>query len=173
MAVDEWKEYLEAAQRKMRVADFHLARLSAVVTTHMDREPPIELQAHFEGVVVSVIAAVDQVGQAVNSALRLGASPGDLFEKAFGRLRTHLPAVDAWCQEPIGRDLRSIRVRIIHYAYSKTAHELGWTVEPGRGDYQGSREVVAYASAAVDYSRRLVGLIPSIEELLGAGGANA
>lgn len=172
MAVNKWSEYLVAAQRKVSVAEFHLSRLRDVLTTQTSPEVPIEVQAHFEGAVVSVVAAVDQVAQAANAAFSLSAGSGDLFDKAFGVLRERLADVDAWCQEPIGRDLRSIRVRIIHYSYSKAAHEMGWVVEPGRSEYRGARDLVAYATSAVDYGKRLVGLLPSIESQLRDGGSS-
>jgi hypothetical protein len=84
MPTEDWTDYLEAACRKRGIAAFNLRRLKELLNP---ADPPeqlsIEIQAHFEGVVISVIAAVDQVAQAVNHALNLRAKPDDLVAKAF------------------------------------------------------------------------------------------
>lgn len=125
--------------------------------------PAINVQAHFVGVVVSVMAAVDQVAQAVNSAWQLHLDSSNLVEKAFTTLAGRMPAIDNWFKEQIGRDLRRIRVRMVHYAYAKTPQGSCWVVESAGTEFSGSRELVAYAESAVEYGECLRRLLPHIE----------
>ncbi len=120
---EEPNKYIEAAQRKLAIAAYHVDRLREVVGDHtgsFGSAPAIAVQAHFEGVVVSVMAAVDQVAQAVNSAWQLRVNSSNLVEKAFTTLAERLPEIGDWFSQPIGRDLRRLRVRMVHYAYTKT-----------------------------------------------------
>src|SRR5713101_8064159 len=47
-----------------------------------------------------------------------------------GRLSKGIPHVAEWFNEPIGIDLRRLRTRMMHYAYTKTCGSPGWVVEP-------------------------------------------
>jgi hypothetical protein len=62
---DDWRMQFEAARRKIHVATYHVdclrEALNAENFLRRRSVPPIPIQAHFEGVVVSVIAAIDQV----------------------------------------------------------------------------------------------------------------
>jgi hypothetical protein len=132
-----------------------------------DGRPSIPVQASFEGVVFAAIAAVDQVAQAVNSALKLGLAPGELFEEASKAIEASLPEFRAWREQPIGIDLRRIRTRMAHYSYRKVpAKGLIWEVETANEGFNGSRELSAYAEAAVSYSREMEKLLGSLEEVL-------
>lgn len=112
--MDALSPLLQAAERKVRIAAFHRSQLEKYLRGEpRSKDVPIPIQAHFEGVVVSVMAAVDQVAQAVNSALCLRATPGELVEKTFSMIGD-VPGVGEWYQEQIGRDLRSIRTKIVH-----------------------------------------------------------
>jgi hypothetical protein len=76
--VNDWREYLHAADRKILMAAFHL---DAVQETLGDDDSPstldlpIPIQAHFEGIMYSQIAAADQVAEAVNRGFELGLAP--------------------------------------------------------------------------------------------------
>lgn len=64
---------------------------------------------------------------------------------------------------PIGPDLRRIRTRIVHYSYKKTPHESFWVVESADSAYKGSRELLSYATSAVEFGKRLIEMLPQIE----------
>jgi hypothetical protein len=113
---------------------------------------------------ISLMAAVDQIAQATNSARNLRLPPTELVEKAFNVLGDAVPAINSWYKERIGVDLRRIRTRAVHYSYVKNATKDNWAVESaGNRDYGGSRELLAYASAAVDYGEQLGLLLRDIE----------
>ncbi len=64
-------DYVEAACRKVRIAKYHLETLRKRVADSEHRgEPlvpaPIPVQAHFEGVLFSFIAACDEVAETLN-----------------------------------------------------------------------------------------------------------
>jgi hypothetical protein len=163
---DVWQQYVEAARRKLAIAAYHA---DALEKQHFPEPgsskdmPTISVQAHFEGVIVSVISAVDQVAQAINSALRLRLKTDKLVEDAFNRLAESAPEIGSWYSESIGRDLRRIRVRMVHYRYFKNEQFDGWVVESAGTDFQGPRELIAYARNAVEYGERLGSLLPLIE----------
>jgi hypothetical protein len=163
---------LKAADRKVRIAGFHCEQLEH----YLRCEPrtkcvPISIQAHFEGIVVSVIAAIDQVAQAVNSALSLHAKPHELTVKAFSAI-SELSVVE-WFNDPIGQDLRSIRVRIVHYSYTKDFLGVDFKIEEARKPYPGSRDLLIYSREAVGYAERLRKFIPLIKERIKRGEAGS
>jgi hypothetical protein len=148
------------------IASFHRSRLESELGSPDltgAAIPPIPVQAHFEGVIVALMAVVDQVAQAANKALELRLPPHKLVEDAFGKLGDAMPDVRSWFGEEIGRDLRRIRVRIIHYHYTKNPAEHRWKVESADTGYSGSRELLAYASAGIEYVQRLGTMPHSIE----------
>lgn len=77
------EDLLVAAGRKVKAAAYHAERLRQLLDSGQasSDSPPVPVQAHFEGVIVSLIAAVDQVAQAVNSARQLGLRQTDLVQK--------------------------------------------------------------------------------------------
>ncbi|MFQ5781190.1 MAG: hypothetical protein ACE5HN_10460 [Nitrospiria bacterium] len=166
-ALDKWSRYTEAAKRQCSIAEYHLRCLQEKlgVPGSSQKAPPIPVQAHFEGVIISVMAAVDKVAQATNSALGLRLSQGKLVGGAMAKLGSELLSVKNWFEKPVGRDLRCIRVRVIHYSYVKTPHPVvtQWHVESADTDYSGSRELLAYSRADVEYGTALSTIIPTIE----------
>jgi hypothetical protein len=161
-----WRNHLDSALRQTRIAAYHVDRLEKLLQGPRARtEVPIPIQAHFEGALVASIASVDKVAQAVNSALKLGASPSKTFEKGFAEIRGIKP-VDEWYQNPFGRDLRRIRARIAHYSYTKDFTGVHFFVEGADTSYEGPREILAYARSASEYTSQLCALIPSVISLL-------
>jgi hypothetical protein len=165
---EDWKAYLTAARRKCEVSDYFARRLAAVLrdVDHHSELPPIPVQAYFEGVVIASMAAVDQIAQAVNKALRLRLSPDRLVGQAFEKLVALVPDLKPWFDETLGVDLRRIRTRIIHYSYVKSPDAKSpprWRVESAGTSYSGSRELLDYAAAAAEYAARLRGLTDTIE----------
>lgn len=168
--MSDWPKYLGAARRKISIAEYHSDRLAELgsIADPVHEMPPIPVQAHFEGVVISLMAAVDQVAQAVNSALKLGLDTSDLVAAAFKEVTQKVPAVARWYENPLGRDLRRLRTRMIHYSYQKSPGALRWHVEDANPAYEGSRELLAYTVEAVKYGRDLAALLDRIEDQLGA-----
>lgn len=164
---DDWQSYIEAAQRKISIAAYHeecLQRELTSISRNQSSLPPIPIQAHCEGVIVSVIAAVDQVAKATKSALRLRLGEQDLVTGAFGSLAQTMPGVKSWFNEPIGHDLRRIRVRMIHHTYVKTRQGYRWSIGSADTNFEGPRELLAYTESAVRYGERLRDLLPLIED---------
>ena len=163
-----WQDLLSAARRKLEVSEYHLECLKPTLRapSASTERPPVPVQAHFEGVVVSVLAAIDQVAQAVNSRCDLRLAPGDLAAQSFARAAQLVPEVAGWFSEPIGRDLRRIRRLMVHYSYRKLPSGSDWLVEPAGTDFSGSRELVAYAQQAVHYGQELSRLLPQLEQSL-------
>lgn len=165
----DWADFLKAAKRKVEIAHYHAHRLDEVLAAEAGATgemPAIPVQAHFEGVVISIMAAVDQVAQATNSALRLSLSTNSLVTESFTQLGQSIPPLADWFDEPFGRDLRRLRTRMIHYAYRKSREGLVWTVESVDTNYSGSRELRAYAGSAAEYACRLLNFIPDIHQYL-------
>jgi hypothetical protein len=164
-----WHHYIEAARRKIAIAAYHadcLKKENTSTASGTPEAPSISVQAHFEGVIVSVEAAVDQVAQAVNEARRLGLKQDKLVDQCFASLADAIPQIGIWYKEPLGRDLRRIQARMIHYSYAKTPQGPRWVVESAGTSFEGSRELVAYANTAVDYFERLKSLLPQVEHWL-------
>src|SRR5215471_7828052 len=104
----EWSDCVDAARRKLEIATFHYERLreSLSEAAAASAPPPIPIQAFFEGVVFSVVAAIDQVAQAANEALGLKLSPEQLFEGAYKEIELRVASVKEWRSNPLGVDLR-------------------------------------------------------------------
>lgn len=68
----EWREYLNAASLKVDIACYHNEELLALLAREgKNREPSTAVQAHFEGVLYSFVAASDQVAEAIVLDFRL------------------------------------------------------------------------------------------------------
>lgn len=164
----KYKGCLDAAKRKIKIAEFHLHHLKAEleVATQDENPPPIPIQAYFEGVVLSVIAAIDQVAQAANYGFSLHLNSGNLVEKAFAALIVEIPGLQTWYNNTFGVDLRRIRTRMAHYSYEKTPLALVWVIESANSGYTGSRDLKSYAETALKYGIELTRNTPIIDEKL-------
>ena len=121
--MSDFREYFEAAERKVAIARFHATELVRALeedAESIEPGPSIPVRVQFEGTIKSVVAAIDQVAQGVNSGLGLWLKPNKLFKGAFGAI-VEVPGVVAWVGKPIGRDLRIIRSRMVHYACAMKA----------------------------------------------------
>jgi hypothetical protein len=65
----EWQDYCEAAQNKIRIAEYHLKCLRAQVGHGQLKEPTIPVQVHFEGILYDFIAATNQIAEAITTCL--------------------------------------------------------------------------------------------------------
>ncbi len=169
----KWQNYLEAASRELEIVAYHADQLREAVKDHShdsNEAPSIPIQAHFEGVVVSIMAAMDKVVEAVISAWKLPpVDQKDRVKNALEPLALRVPKLKDWLGEEIGRDLRRIRTRIVHYTYRKTPYEEGWFVESAGTKFSGSRELIAYTKSAVEHGKCLQELLPRIKEEIAKG----
>lgn len=110
------------------------------------------VQAHFEGVLYSVIAASEQVDEATEC-------------RSARTLRCNL---EAWRQEPIFKDVRAVRNKATHHHYRKTPAGPKLEVQELSNPYGGSRALDVYSQAACDHLRRLLPLLDEIESVLSA-----
>lgn len=172
-----WSDYIDAAHRKIGIAQFHCAQLKHALANCQpphDGRPDIPTQAFFEGAVVATVSAIDQVVQAANSALGLGLNAGNLFAGASPEIEKHAPEFKAWRERPIGRDLRRLRTRMVHYSYGKSPHGgPSWQVEVADPNYKGSRELLAYARAAIAYAQQLGAIAKKLQQSLLADSQNS
>jgi hypothetical protein len=171
----DWTAHIDAAHRKIAIAEFHWDQLRAALhgarAEHGNR-PGIAVQAFFEGVVTAVVSAADQVAQAANSALKLGAGRDgrSLFDVASPEIDVRVTGFKEWRQQPIGVDLRRLRTKMVHYSYEKApAADRHWHVQPTGVDYAGDRDLLTYASAAVSYAGELGVLADQLQASLAAG----
>ncbi len=163
------ENYTIAADRKINIAKYHCEYLLKELkenSNNIDGMPAIEIQACFEGVILSVIASIDQVAQAINSGLKLSLWPGDLVNTSFSILSEEIPDLKEWFENPFGIDLRRIRTRMMHYSYEKLQQGECWTVEVGNKKYKGDRDLENYAKTALCYGNRLAELTPEIKKYL-------
>jgi len=154
-----WTDYIDAAHRKIKIAEFHYEQLGVMLkqrTALIDSPPAISTQAFFEGVVVAVVSAMDQVAQSANSARNLGLRPDNLFNGASHEIEKIIPEFKDWREKPIGLDLRRLPTRMVHYSYIKSSNgELVWEVETANENYNGPRDLIGYAESAVSHAREL------------------
>lgn len=171
---DEISRCLFAAQRKIEIASYHLdelcERLGRLSEPH--DLPPIPVQAHFEGVVVSIIASEEKVKEALRSAYRVDRENEKKCKRIYGKVARKLPALGEWFANAILGDIREVRNLAIHQHYEKRPVTAGgpvaiWEVDkPKRTNYGGPRELREYCRAGLAVGTTLSDLIPQIEELL-------
>jgi hypothetical protein len=167
----DWRQLLFAAERKLRISEYHLEQLRRELSSpelQGDAVPPIPVQAHFEGVLVTLPSAENQLAEAAKIALGLDLPEGRVLKGGMQQLGRLVPEIRVWSGHEIVKDLRHIRNRIIHYCYLKDpeARDHRWRVESADTHFAGSRELLAYASAAVEHGRRLLPHLPLIEVAL-------
>jgi hypothetical protein len=174
-----WREYIDAARRKLKIAEYHLeelgdklsaAKLRGELSAAKVKEnlpAPIPVQAHFEGVIIALMAAVDQVAEATNIVFAQGRwKPKGLNKRAFKKLGKELEEIREWYNKEITQDLRNVRVYMVHHTYGKDGSPM-WEVEkPEDSDYQGSRELRQYASDGMEHGREFGVLLKKIEKVL-------
>jgi hypothetical protein len=173
---DEIGRCLFAAKRKIDVARYHLVQLCERLdrTSKPQALPPIPVQAHFEGVVVSITAAEEKVKEALRTAYGVSRDDEHKCKRLYNEFARKLPALAAWYANasPLLGDIREVRNLAIHQYYEKRpitagGPAAGWEVDkPEETRYEGPRELKEYSEAALLLGTVLRDLIPQIEELL-------
>jgi hypothetical protein len=120
----------------------------------------VPVQAHFEGVLYSIIAASDQVGAALDA--RCGE---DGWKQTLGKVLSQMPPTPRqekliqWDQGPVMRDVRALRVQATHHHYEK--YPLVDRPRPSARDgegYKGSRHLLDYCRVAVQHAMQPRGI---------------
>jgi hypothetical protein len=166
-----WRDYCDAALRKIEIAGYHLECLRAQATQgRLDQAVPIPVQAHFEGMLFAFVAAADQVAEAINLGMKLGRGRPDLKKVLETMPRSPIQSrLSEWYEAPIVADVRDLRRRATHHHYAKTPSGPRTLVaeEPTRaGPYGGSRELVLYGEAAITHVGRLREVLGSLKDCL-------
>lgn len=165
------REYVSAAERKVRIARFHLAELERLTDSGeiYGEHPPIEIQAHFEGILFAAVAAADQIAEAVNLGLDLGLANPNLASSltaAAGEWRPRKKLIK-WHDKPVAADYRELRrFAIHHWSHKQPRGPLIEVERPEKSRYAGARDLYAYGAAVVQHLVELDDLLPSIEETL-------
>lgn len=176
--------YIEAMERKLDIAIYHLAVLRELLPFAAPDEhnlPAVPLQAHFEAAGRAIVAMLDQLASGVASVV-----PGmPAVHKATPRrvvraLEASTQPTALELKELIKRldvdsrinDLRDVRNRSTHrFDEKEYLHGGGWTVNPpqyvpdGVLPYQGSRRLSEYLQVMVEYGREVLAVIPNVEKL--------
>ena len=163
MDTEDWSGYIEAAQRKIRIARYHLERLQELHDEGVD--PSIPQQACFEGVITAFVGATEQVAGAIHVASGASGAAPPLTQK-LSRMPVLLvnKELERWNGHAIVRDVRSVRNRAAHRHYSK----IGLRVQKPTGgtDYAGSRKLVPYCLAVVEHLECLAPLVAELKDEL-------
>jgi hypothetical protein len=169
--VGDWPDQIVAARRKLEVACYHLGQLRAELTAPgLPRSecPPVPIQAHFEGVLVALLGAVEKVAEATNTALDLRLPLRDLVSGTFTELGSRLPDVRSWFKQEIYSDLRRC-LRAARYAPAPNTSPARWLVKSEGNGHRRLRELLEYATAGEEHGRQLERLLVGIEGILTAG----
>jgi hypothetical protein len=174
----DWQEYLVAARRKIEIADYHLQFLRNETKKGFAYPPTIPVQAHFEGILYSFVATIDQIAEAINQAMGFNERPPGLMRKILNHSNCPVKvSLNTWFNAPIAVDVRDVRVRATHHHYAKvpngSALEVQKPFRRGREPYGGSRELVAYGTAASNHLHGLLPVVDSLERELECGIASA
>jgi hypothetical protein len=156
---DHAGDYLDAANRKIEMARYHLDALRGELGDPKENsQASISVQAYFEGVLYVWVAAADQTAEAINLIYVLGLENPNLQlaleHMPDSKLRSRM---FKWQQAPIAADVRDIRRRATHHHYEKTPEGPRLQVQDPTGakPYPGSRSLEDYATAAVDHLENL------------------
>lgn len=177
-------DYGIAMERKLAIAEYHLSELTSVLPAKPESDglPPIALQAHFEAGGRAIVSIVDQLASGVAAALADVPANMPAVDRAYpetvidrleeGELKNELSKL---FDDQRHRDLRSWRNRATHRFDEKAFHHGKWKVRDpdGVAPYGGSRELVAYMGAMLEFGHDVIrsahdieGLVQSIREQL-------
>jgi hypothetical protein len=171
-ATSDLPAYLNSLHRKLQVAKYHLDQLALAAKTGLHEPIPIPLQAHFEGVLTSVVAASDKLAEVINIMLSLGIRNATIKKLLIKILQRGDPLPDwylplkTWHEAPIAADVRAIRNLAVHHHYRKSSRGLSLEVQlppHTQAPYSGSRELVAYCTAVVQHANQCGEILDALE----------
>ena len=174
-SLGDWNDYLGASRRKIDIAEYHLKYLVGLNPDLCQEDdhgrPPIELQAPFEGVLYSFIASTDQLAEAINLKCGLNLDQ-PVLQKAAEQMPRSSPRREIlkWMENPLAKDVRLLRRKVVHHHYGKTPQGLKWMVEkPQESRYHGKREAVPYSQNVVEHLKALHLTIERLESRVANG----
>jgi hypothetical protein len=176
--------YVEAMQRKLDMAMYHLEVLVELVPAALPDEhnlPPIPLQAHFEACGRAVVAIPDQLASGLADVTPgmpavYVASLKSVAQVLEGSLQPSavqlLGLVRTFDTDARINDLRDVRNRSTHrFDEKEYLHDGGWIVNPpqhlpaGVLPYEGPRRLGEYLEKMIGYGREVLCAVPEIQEL--------
>jgi hypothetical protein len=177
--VAHWQSFINAARRKIRIAQHHLGMLKACYPLAADqsdpRSPDIRAQAYFEGVLYSYIAASDQLKRALETGYSLTFTKEEkrarqiYLEHTIAKIPNHRirETLDDWQANPIRRDAKDVRNSATHSYYGKRRGAGEWEVDNARRDrsgreYPGDRGLAPYCHQVVEHALALAPLLDQL-----------
>lgn len=122
----EVAEYLYAAYRQIRIAEYHRSGLVSVLgeLKQHPEQSPIPVQASFEAVLSSAISTTDKLGEAIRIGQILGKLPWPTLDSALKQSPQEAPfdALTQWWQDPFCSYVRAVRVKAVHHYYDKASN---------------------------------------------------
>jgi hypothetical protein len=155
----------------VEVAEYHLRNLRDLLAENPG-EVTVPVQAHFEGALLSFIAASDQTAEAIRLALGLRLRNANLrmVLDSVPRGGSWREDLVRWHDDPLAEDVRRLRRLMAHHHYDKSPATGRLEVQrpPEGTGYHDSRELVAYCTATVDHARGLAALLLGLRRALRA-----
>lgn len=163
-----FSDYLTAIDRKLQIVRFHREQLVPLLDAPADLDavmPPVPVQAHFEGVLRSLVAMFDQLVAGIADVMPGMPQPHRARSSdVCSRLRCFAsqPALEtadlleSLHLNPLLSDARSIRNQATHAFYEKYTDNHGWYVEEPRylpdgvSPWSGERHLAPYTTAMLD-----------------------
>lgn len=137
------EDLLDAVDRKIEIARFHLARLKhelAVAIRADEYIAPIAVQAYLEGVVAAADAAADKAARLKRRMQAVTMPDGRSAQEHFVE----------WRSQSLIQHVQCLRDLALHSAYFKRPLDYTWSVPVfDKADYQGPRELEPYCEAVV------------------------
>ncbi|MDP9276118.1 MAG: hypothetical protein M3O99_11060 [Chloroflexota bacterium] len=176
---DTWQAWLEAAGRKIEIAQYHFGLLNDLDYPGPYDSVQIPVQAHLEGILVCTTAATDQLARALDLSEHLGLAWNErnlsavLEQLQASRRQLRAPALApilddlvGWNAEPVIEDARRLRNRASHSSYNKRVGNFEITIQRVGGDHRGSRDAKEYCHELVDHLGKLQPLLGRVERAL-------
>lgn len=160
-----WHDLVDAAVHKLEIADLRYERLTEQLDRLADDRPPdvpLEVQEPFEGLLTAVVAAKQQLTDAILNAQQLPTSGQDRGRLIAQALNTHhsdelADAIRTWMEHPVVEDMTDIRNLATHAAYEKRLQDGDWQVQQPRAgiDAHQPRDLHSYATVVHDHAQTL------------------
>lgn len=169
-----WQELLDAAIHKLDIAELRHDRLDRQLDSYVQLTPdvPAEVQDPFEGLLTVVVAAKEQLTDALLVAHDRPITSRDRGRDVNDVLQSHSTelreAVKDWISHPIVDDMIDIRNLATHSSYEKQLRDRRWHVQDPRSAarrYE-PRDLKSYAQAVHQHGRRLRDIIRRLSDEL-------
>lgn len=154
-------EFVNAAERKVAIIDYHLICLHEAIAREPDTDPvPIPVQAHFEGILGSFAAGADQISAGLHAVTDVGDDRVGLgallveYEPKSGPL----VALQTLWRSPERRDISEVRRRATHYYYDKYRAGESYRVDVYTDDPIDERDLVSYARIVRGLASEITGI---------------